>query len=275
MTLGALLCAAAARLRGAGIENPRLEARLLLAHAAGVTPEAVLRDRHAERAVPGLDALLARRLAREPLALVLGRREFWSLDLAVSPATLVPRPDSEAVVEAALAAAPDPRRVLDLGAGTGCLLLAVLTERPRAWGVGVDLSPEAAALARRNARSLGLDGRAAFACGRWGEALDGRFDLVLSNPPYVRTGELAGLAPELSYEPRRALDGGADGLDAFRAIAAALPGLLAPGGVAVLELGAGQAEAVAALAAGAGLDHIGTGADLAGMPRALVARRPP
>lgn len=262
----------AARLAAAGVDNPRLDARLLLAHAEGVGQAALVAD--PDRAVDGAryDVLLARRAAREPLAYVVGSQEFWSLPFQVSPATLIPRADSEAVVEAALGALPPdhPGPVLDLGTGTGCLLLAVLHERPLAWGVGVDVAPETAGLAAGNARALGLAGRATFLAGDWDATLAGRFALVLSNPPYVAEGELPGLQPEVArWEPRRALDGGGDGLGAYRRVVARLPWLLAPGGSAVLEVGAGQAEAVAALAGEAGLRVGETQADLGGTIRAL------
>jgi len=265
-----LLAETAATLAEAGVAAPVREARLLLLHALGRVTGALL-DRAERVRAPGLAALVARRAGREPMALILGRQGFWTLDLAVSRDTLIPRADSEAVVEAALAARPDAARVLDLGTGTGCLLLAVLSACPGAWGVGVDLSPGAAALAARNAVANGLSGRAVFLCGDWAAAVDGRFDLVLCNPPYIPRAELAGLMPEVSgYEPARALDGGADGLGAYRRIVAALPGLLAPGGVAVLELGIGQDAAVAALARTAGLAVRGVRADLGGIARALV-----
>jgi release factor glutamine methyltransferase len=265
----------AARLAQRGIDNPRLEARLLLAHALGCSVAGLLRDPAATLDPAGYTALLARRTAHEPLAYILGRREFWSLDFAVSPATLIPRPESETLVEAALAACPaGPLRVLDLGTGTGCLLLSVLHERPAAFGAGVDLSPEAAALAAANAAALGLGDRAAFVCGDWDAALDARFDLLLSNPPYIPTSEIGRLMPDVAkFEPRLCLDGGADGCDAYRRILAALPRLLTPLGVAVLELGAGQAPAVTAIAARAGLQAT-VHDDLGGIARALVLRRP-
>ena len=269
---GHLLAEAAAVLAAAGIEAPAREARLLLLHAIGRASSALL-DRMEAVHAPALPALLARRAAREPMALLLGRQGFWTLDLEVSPATLIPRADSEAIVEAALEAAPAPGCVLDLGTGTGCLLLAVLSERPGAWGLGIDLSPEAAALAARNARQAGLAGRCAFLAADWSAPLapGARFGLVLSNPPYIPTPDLAGLMPEvIAHEPARALDGGPDGLAAYRRIIAALPNLLAPGGVAVLEVGVGQANDVASLAQAHGLAHRTTRPDLAGIPRAVV-----
>ena len=260
---------------GACVENPRLEARLLLAQALGCTTDDLIREPQALVPTSGYDALLDRRARHEPLAYILGHREFWSLDFLVSPATLIPRPDSETVVEAALAACPDPRQILDLGTGTGCLLLAALHERPASFGVGVDMSPEAAALAARNAKRLGLGDRAAFLCANWAEALTGRFDLVLSNPPYIETAAITALMPDVAaFEPRRALDGGPDGLGAYRRIIGFLPGILAPGGVAVLELGAAQADAVDAMAAAAGL-MAGFRTDLAGIRRTIILRDAP
>lgn len=277
-TVGAFLCRAGQHLRAAAIEAPRLEARLLLAHALGCRTEDLLRDPRA--AVPPEAArcfadLLKRRLEREPVAHLLGKAEFWSLPFAVSPATLIPRPDSETLIEAALAAFPRReavRRVLDLGTGTGCLLLAALSEFPDAVGIGVDVVPEAAALARRNAAALDLGQRAGFVVGSWGAAFaDGRFDLVLSNPPYVEAAAIAGLAPEVAlHEPRSALDGGADGLEAYRALLPEIRRLLAPDGRAVVELGQGQRTAVEALTAASGLQALGCQADLGGVDRALV-----
>ena len=278
-TIGFFLCQAGQRLRGAAIEAPRLEARRLLAHVLNTSEEALLRD---PRALVPADkaahfaALLARRVAHEPFAYLTGRVGFWTLDLEVSPATLIPRADSESLVEAALEACPDKGaalRVLDLGTGTGALLLAVLSEFPAASGLGVDLKPEAAALAARNAARLALTDRARFLAGDWAAALAGRFDLVLCNPPYIESAAIAGLMPEVArHEPASALDGGADGLDAYRRIIADLPRLLAPRGVAVLELGQGQQAAVEALAKTAGLTPEACRADLGGVPRALVLR---
>lgn len=278
--LAEFLRRAVARLRAAGVESAVADARLLAEAALGLDRTALLTG--GDRPVAAADqvrlaALIDRRAAREPVSRILGRRGFWTLDLALGPDTLDPRPDSETLVEAALAAFPDPAaplRVLDLGTGTGCLLLAMLAERPRAWGVGVDLSPRAAAVARANAARNGLADRAAFLAGDWATALAGRFDLVLSNPPYIERAAIADLEPEVrAFDPPRALDGGPDGLDAYRALAAALPGLLAPGGVAVLELGQGQGTAVAALLTTAGLSIASRKCDLAGIERCLVARR--
>lgn len=278
MTVGDALRRGAESLRAAGVLNPRLEARLLLGHATGLSREAILCDPVRSIDPAAFKTLLSRRAAREPLALIIGRQEFWSLSFEVSPATLIPRADSEALVEAALDVAPDPAmplRVLDLGTGTGCLLLAVLSERAGAWGLGVDLSAEAAGLAARNARTSGMASRAAFVCADWDAPLRGRFDLVLSNPPYVETGAIAGLMPEVArHEPARALDGGPDGLREYRRILARLPVLLTPGGAAVLEVGQGQAEAVGKLAAAAGLLPAGLRRDLGGIPRALSLRAP-
>ena len=277
LTYPQALRATADRLAAAGIEDALFEARMLIWHVLGLAPGAVP-DRAAAVDAVALEALVARRCAREPMALILGRQGFWTLDLAVSRDTLIPRADSEAVVEAAMAARPDVaavRAVLDLGTGTGCLLLAALVAFPAAWGVGVDRVPAAAALAARNAATNGLAGRAAFLAGDWAGAIAGRFDLVLSNPPYIESGAMAGLMPEVArYEPASALDGGADGLAAYWTIVAALPGLLAPGGVAVLELGQGQAAAVGRLALAAGFAPPDLRDDLAGIARAMVLRRP-
>lgn len=279
MTLRTLLQSASRELTQAGLEEPRREARLLLAHALGVAPSMLL-DEDRELSEPvAFASLVARRVRREPLARITGRRGFWTLDLAVSADTLIPRPDSETLIEAALLALPEPHAplaVLDLGTGTGCLLLAFLAERPRAWGLGIDRSVGAARLAAANASANGLAERSTFLVADWAAPLGGRFDLVLANPPYIPGGDIAGLMPEVAlYEPGSALDGGADGLDAYRSLARALPGLLAPDGIAILELGQGQAPAVCGLMSEAGLDVQGLRADLNDIERALLLQAGP
>jgi release factor glutamine methyltransferase len=279
--LGAAVAAAQARLEAAGIESPRREARRLVALAAGLEEAAVLG--YPERPLaPGaarrLGRFVARRARHEPLSRIAGTREFWSLPFALSPATLDPRPDSETVVAAALARIGDrqaPLRVLDFGTGSGCLLLALLSELPAAVGFGLDISPGACRAARRNAAAIGLESRAFFAVGRWAEGLAGAVDVVVSNPPYIATPALAALAPEVAlYDPVQALDGGADGLQCYRALAPGIARLLGPRGFACLELGAGQATAVAEIFARAGLDAVARHRDLGGVERCLVVAAP-
>ena len=272
MILAEALRDGAARLAAAGVEQPRREARWLMGLALGLADGAVLEGRR-EVDPAAFEALIARRCAREPLAYLFGTQEFAGMELEVGSATLIPRLDSETLVEAAVAAFADPagvRRVLDLGTGTGALLLAALRAFPAAWGLGVDRIPAAAALAARNAVRVGLAGRAAFVCADWAAPLAGRFDLVLCNPPYIESAAIAGLMPEVAlHEPASALDGGADGLACYRLLVPMLAGLLAPGGVAVFELGAGQAADVVALAGGYDAD---VRADGGGIARALVLR---
>lgn len=276
--VGGTLDGATARLHAAGVPGARRDARLLLAHVLGVGVEAILA--RPERPVTlsqsaAFDALRARRAAREPLSRILGEREFWGLSLRLSAATLDPRPDSETLVEAVLDGLPsrgDAGAVLDLGTGSGCLLLALLSALPKASGLGIDLDPAAVRTARDNARRLGLAGRARFAVGDWGETLAGGWKVIVSNPPYIREDAIDSLAPEVAlYEPRRALDGGSDGLSAYRSLVPQLPRLLAPDGLAVLEVGAGQAAAVEALLAAAGLVSKGRRRDLAGLDRCVIA----
>lgn len=270
-----LLREASQALEQAGVEDARREARLLLCWATGRDLGGLLSLDDVEPAQELRFAeALKRRLEREPLAFITGETGFWTLDLETGRDTLIPRADSEALIEALLDVCPDrnePISILDLGTGTGCLLLAALSEYPQARGVGVDLSPQAAALARRNAIRTGLRKRSVFLAGSWADALNARFDVVLSNPPYIETGDLAGLMPEvLQYEPARALDGGTDGLDAYRILCAALPTLLVPGGYGILEMGIGQIDAVSALGVSSGLRDVAHRADLGGIERALV-----
>jgi release factor glutamine methyltransferase len=254
-------------------DNPRREARLLLAHANGLTRNDLNRDPTLPIDTSAYENHLARRITREPLALIIGRREFWSLEFQVSAATLIPRPDSETLVEAALAAfvgRSPPRRILDLGTGTGCLLLALLTEFPSAFGIGLDRAQDAAALAKANAVQLGLADRSAFAVGDWTNPIGTSFDLIVSNPPYIKRSDIDSLMPEVAnYEPRTALDGGPDGYDAYRAIVPHLRQHLEQNGAAVLELGEGQATYVAERAREAGL-RTTLRLDLAAVPRAIV-----
>jgi len=266
----------AARLDGIA-DNPRLEARLLLAHALGVTQNDLIGDPNQQIDTTRFGTLLDRRAAREPLAFLVGHREFWSMEFQVSPATLIPRPDSETLIEAALAAfadRPAPKNILDLGTGTGCLLLALLKEFPSAFGIGLDLGPDAAALAKANAARLGLADQSAFVVGDWTNPILGRFDLIISNPPYIPGPDIEILMPEVGrHEPRRALDGGSDGYDAYRTILPRLPHYLEPRGTAILELGFRQATYVRLLAREAGLEG-SIRLDLANIPRAIVLTRP-
>lgn len=276
--LAALEREAVETLSRAGVEAPRRDVRLLLA-AALERPAAALigagREAAPAPAVERFRALIARRARREPVSRILGRREFWSLGFEVTPDVLDPRADSETLVAAALAAFPArdrPLRVLDLGIGSGCLLFSVLAERPQARGLGLDASPAAAALARRNASALGLADRALIAVGDWTGAAAGPIDLILANPPYIPHAEIARLAPEVrGYDPHGALDGGPDGLDPYRAILPAAADLLTPDGVAALELGAGQWRAVADIAEAVGLAVLACRRDASGVARCLVA----
>ena len=272
------LLAATTRLREAGVEAPQREAWLLAAHAARTDLAGLLRiDTLPAAAAETLDHILARRLRHEPMAYITGQAGFWTLDLEVSRHTLIPRGDSETLVEAVLDHLPDrnaPLRVLDIGTGTGCLMLAVLAEYPQASAIGTDLAPQAAALAARNATRNGLGARCTTVCCNWADGVTGPFDLVLSNPPYIPHEDLAGLMPDVvEHEPARALDGGEDGLVAYRALGNALPGLLAPGGIAVLELGIGQGEDVSAIMRAAGLEVTEIRPDLGGIGRALVVKK--
>jgi release factor glutamine methyltransferase len=265
------LAVAAARLAGVS-ETPRLDAELLMAEALGVSRETMLLSRLGEAAPAGFDALLDRRLACEPIAYILGRRAFWTIELEVGPGVLIPRPDSETLIEAALAyfGAAGPRTVLDLGAGPGTLLLAALDQWPEARGLGIDASETALGFARRNAARLGLAGRVELRRGDWAEGIATRFDLVLCNPPYVEAG--SALPRDVSeWEPAEALYAGADGLDDYRRLAPALPRLIAPGGIACVEIGAGQADAAGELFTATGLG-VTVRADLAGRDRCLLLR---
>jgi release factor glutamine methyltransferase len=272
----------AGRLRGRGLDTPDLDARLIVGHALGLDHRA-LTDRSARPLTPAeterLDAFTARRLAHEPVSRILGTKEFWSLPLRITPAVLVPRPETETVVEAALAVIErrPSLRIADLGVGSGAILLALLSELPDALGIGTDRDARALAVARDNAERLRLAARTGFVVCDFGAALGGRCDLVVSNPPYIPAAEIATLAPDVrDFDPRLALDGGCDGLAAYRAIAADARRLLAPGGWLAVEIGSGQAEAVTALLARNGLAVADAPRrDLAGLPRVVVARHNP
>jgi release factor glutamine methyltransferase len=279
--VAAALAAIARSLEAAGVESARLDARLLVGAASGETAAGLIarpERRLSVQEADALSALTARRSAREPMAHILGVREFWSLDFEVSASVLTPRPDSETIIEAAGEYIPAPERqfrVLDLGTGSGCLLLALLHEYPAASGLGVDISPAAVALARRNAGKLGVGARSAFVVGDWTAPIAGRFGIVMSNPPYIATGDIAGLEPEVAhYEPRGALDGGRDGLDAYRALLPLVSQVLAPGGVILFEMGAGQDEAIVSLARAQGFETAGLRADITGVPRVAILRHP-
>jgi release factor glutamine methyltransferase len=274
--------AAARILREAVIATPELDARLLLRHATGLTqedllarPESMLAPESAAR----LEAAIARRVVREPVSRIIGMREFYGREFLVDRHTLDPRPDTETLIEAALETVErngwreKPLRLLDLGTGTGCILLTLLAELPKAHGIGTDVSEGALALASENARRLGLESRAGFAAADWLDGIEGEFDLVLANPPYVASGEIVGLAREVRYyDPLLALDGGADGLDGYRRIAAKASGILRPGGHLMVEIGASQADAILGLfrAAGLGVDAHDVRHDLSGRPRAIL-----
>ncbi len=276
---------AAQILRRAGVATPELDARLLLCHAACLSHEAyIARAREPLRpdAAARLDGAIARRLKREPVARITGTREFYGRPFALGPAALDPRPDTETLVEAALDLVvtkgwqAKPLKLLDLGTGTGSILVTLLAELPGARGVGTDLCPDALVVAAANARAHGVASRASFIAGDWLEAVAGRFDLILSNPPYLATREIAGLAEEVAaYDPRLALDGGPDGLAAYRRIAARAREALAEEGRLLVEIGPAQSDAVAEILEGAGLRPEETGSvrrDLAGRPRVVVAR---
>jgi release factor glutamine methyltransferase len=275
------LALTAPSLKHAGVEQPEVDARLLLGHALGLGRAQLIAQNKrplAAREIEAFSALVARRLKREPVARILGTKEFWSLPLAVTPDVLVPRPETETVVEEALDALTrdgkrmEDLRILDIGTGSGALLLALMRELPNARGVGTDISAAALSVARDNAARNGLADRCDFIACDMAAGVQGPFELIVSNPPYVTRGEIAMLAPEVrDYDPAVALDGGGDGLDAYRVIAAAAPHLLAPDGRLIVELGAGQEDAVRALFTNASLRVTAARKDLAAIPRALAA----
>ena len=267
------LRAATDRLAAAGVEGAARDARRLLAHALGVDPArlTLALDAPLAAAAAAFAAAVEARAERRPLSHITGARAFMGRDFRVTPDVLDPRPETEALIAAALA---EPfARVLDLGTGSGAILVTLLAEAPGARGLGTDIAPAALELARANAAALGVAGRAAFRQADWLEGLEGPFDLIVSNPPYIAEDEIPALAPEVRlWEPRGALTPGGDGLAAYRAIAAAAP-LLAPGGRLILEIGAGQGAAVPAILAAAGWTRIAVLPDLDGRDRVVTARR--
>jgi len=280
VSVGAARRRLAREFRRHGLDAAELDARLLIGHALGLDHAALVAQ--SNRALTAeeagmLAALAQRRHAREPVARILGRKEFWGLPLALDADTLIPRPETETVVEAALAALCEGERtalrIADLGTGSGALLLALLSELPHARGIGTDISRAALGCARANAAALGLVDRAAFAACDFGAALNGPLDLIVANPPYVARADIAALEVEVrDFDPPRALDGGPDGLAAYRAIAPQARRLLAPDGNLVVELGFGRLAAVRSIFVAAGLAPVAVRHDLSGVDRALVAR---
>ena len=282
-TIAGLRRTVAQSFRNAGLETAELDARILIGHALRLSHTQLAA---ASQRMPSVDecelvaVLAARRLQGEPVARIVGEKEFWGLALRLSPETLVPRPDSEAVVEAALKAIgrrERPMLLADLGTGSGALLLALLREIPQAFGIGTDLSLGALATARANAVRLGVSAQASFVACDYALALAGPFDCIVCNPPYIATRDLATLSPDVrDHDPRLALDGGPDGLDGYRTIAADVPPLLAPSGILVVELGAGLSDVVSAIMNVGGLMPDGPAQlDLTGIERALAFRHLP
>jgi release factor glutamine methyltransferase len=268
-TVRGALAAAAVRLAHSS-DSPRLDAEVLMAHALGIGREEMLLARLDDPAPASFEGAIDRRVAHEPVAYIIGRRAFWTIELEVGPGVLIPRPDSETLIEAAIArfGSAGPTSILDLGTGPGTLLLAALDQWPAAAGLGVDLSPQALAWASHNADRLGLADRATFRTGEWADGLEGQYDLILCNPPYVESG--AALPSDVAdWEPAAALFGGPDGLDAFRRLAPEFGRLLAPGGIGCIEIGAGQQGPVANLFRNADF-RTESRNDLNGIARCLV-----
>jgi release factor glutamine methyltransferase len=272
------LCTAVRILHEAGIEEAELDAKLLAAYSLKTDRMGMLLQGGRELTAEEREQyaqLIKRRAEHEPVGRIMGNSEFWGLNFGLNAATLEPRQDSETLIEAALDLYPDhraPLRMIDLGTGSGCLLLTVLSEFPHATGIGTDAAAAAIDQAISNAETLGLHTRAKFIETSWASGITEQFDLVVSNPPYIASAEIETLMPEVRrHDPRAALDGGADGLDAYRAIAEILPHLLKPTGHAVLEVGHDQAQAVMALLQSMGLKNIRTRRDLAGIERCVLA----
>jgi len=277
LTLHQVLRATEHRFLGAGIDTARLDARVLVGHVLGIEPAHLLMHHNNPfNDTEVLEGLVKRREAREPISHIVGHRGFWEDDFIVTRDVLTPRPDSETLIEAALALVPDdqPVNILDLGTGSGCLILSILGARPKAMGIALDLSSAALAVAQKNAKHLNLSERVTFIEGNFSSAPTGPFTLIVSNPPYIPSSDIITLEPELSYEPSLALDGGADGLDAYRLLAPLTFERTAPGGHVFFEVGAGQAADVALLMQGAGFESITRRRDLAGIERCVIGIRP-
>lgn len=277
ISIGEAIAEAVDALVMAGIFSAHLDARVLLAHVLGVGREYLTLNSDAYLETIELGAfheLVTRRVAREPMSHILGEREFWSLPFRVTQDTLDPRPDSETLVEAVMDMLPkrDAKLMIaDFGTGTGCLLLSVLSEYPKAHGLAVDISAAALKVAEENAEQLGLSNRVFFHCANWGEDVMGRYDVIISNPPYIPDADIEKLQPEVSkYEPRNALAGGEDGLDAYRNLMSHISRLLSRQGFAALECGVGQAKDVSHIAEKHGLKTVETRKDLAGVERCVV-----
>ena len=278
-TLGSAFEQAFQMLKEAGVGEARLDARLLVAHATENETATIFGfpERPIEnQQVLLLEASLRRRIAREPMAYILKTREFWSLPFIVSSDTLVPRPDSETLIEAVLEHIPETRRnlsILDLGTGSGCLLLSLLSKFSNAIGIGVDASEAALDIAKQNAAALGLEERATFVVSDWTEKVEDQFDIVIANPPYIPSSDIPNLEADVAqYEPLAALDGGANGLDSYRKILRQLPKVLTDDASIFLESGAGQASAVSEMVREIGFQHIETKKDLAGIERCVIGK---
>ena len=260
-------------LAGAGIDNPRMEARLLFAYALGIGRDQTLTAVATPEQANGFAALVARRAAREPFAYITGRKEFWSMEFAVGPGVLVPRSDTETLIEEALRLVADrsaPLKIADLGTGSGAILIAALKEFPHATGIGLESSPQAFGWASDNAKRL-MPARAQIRLADWNKA-EGPFDLIFCNPPYIPSGEIGSLEPDVAeFEPRAALDGGPDGLSAYRSLAELLPHILTHGGHALLEIGFGQAQTMGKLFQKLEISRIVP--DLSGVPRCVILRK--
>ncbi len=280
-TISQAVCEAAARLQAAGCESASLDASLLLAHIMGISRQSLILEGNKILNNKETDSFIhavERRAKKEPIAYIIGSKEFWSLDFFVTRDTLIPRPDSETLIEVSLKLVKNRAKaisILDIGTGTGCLLIALLKELPQASGVGVDINTGALAVAHRNAVHNAVDARAVFKESHWCDAVNGTFDLIISNPPYIAETDRASLMQDVvSFEPHKALFAGADGMDAYRALAPQVAARLNAGGFCVFEAGIGQALAIMELLKGQGLTNGRTAQDLRGIARAVIAHKP-